>query len=322
MTRNQGRSPITRPGYRRGIPAPNKGRKLPTEILTPGEVQALLRSFGTSPSNVRDRAIVQVMYGGGLKIGEVIALERPYYQPATQRLLVPAGVKRPAREVQLDVRTCEAFDTWLAVRKDLAISLSAPLFCAISADAKGNRIYSSVIREWLKKRAADVGIDRRVNTDAVRLSGIAHRAQPANTLETGIGTYLDDARFLRRHRDAYERLQSAIDLYSVHPERHATRVGHECREALALFAGTIAPDTPGGTVARVRAALKAAAGSKTVAAQVDALVRYWHATSDLAQRQEHAARREGIPLTPDDSRRLIFHTALVMYEVDRVLTPD
>jgi hypothetical protein len=322
MPRNQGRSPITRPGYRRGLPSGNKGRKLPTEILTPGEVQALLRSFGAAPSQIRDCAIVQVMYGAGLKIGELVALERPHYQPATQRLLVPPGKQRPKREVQLDARTCESLDAWMAVRKDGHISLSAPLFCTISHDAKGHRIFPSVIREWLTKRAADVGIDRRVNTDALRLSGIAHRARRADSLESSIGTYIDDARFVRRHREAYDRLQSAIDLYSVHPERHATRIGHECREAMQLFANTLAPDSAGGTVDRIRAVLASVEASASVTAQCDALVRYWGTTSDLAQRQEHGATREGEPLSSEDARRLIFHATLVMYEIDRLVFPD
>ena len=90
---------------------------------------------------------------------------------------------------------------------------------------------------------------------------------------------------------------------------------------MQLFAVRLTPDTSGGTVDRVRAALAAVQASESVAAQCDALVRYWGTTSDLAQRQEHGATREGEPLSSEDARRLIFHAALVMYEVDRLLFP-
>jgi hypothetical protein len=52
---------------------------------------------------------------------------------------------------------------------------------------------------------------------------------------------------------------------------------------------------------------------------LDALLAYWGTTSDLAQRQEHGAQKEGEVLTWEDSRRLVFHTAIVMVEIDRTL---
>jgi hypothetical protein len=51
----------------------------------------------------------------------------------------------------------------------------------------------------------------------------------------------------------------------------------------------------------------------------EAIIGYWGAVSDLAQRQEHGAQKEGDPLTLEDSRRLVFHTAFVMYELDRLV---
>ena len=52
------------------------------------------------------------------------------------------------------------------------------------------------------------------------------------------------------------------------------------------------------------------------------LVDYWHAVSNLAQRQEHAASREGSSLTEDDARRVVFQTLNVMVEIDRALHTD
>ena len=42
--------------------------------------------------------------------------------------------------------------------------------------------------------------------------------------------------------------------------------------------------------------------------------------SDLVQRQEHGAQKEGEDLTYEDARRVLLHTAMVMDECDRILS--
>jgi hypothetical protein len=55
-----------------------------------------------------------------------------------------------------------------------------------------------------------------------------------------------------------------------------------------------------------------------VSAFFDALLVLWGTVSDLAQRQEHGAQKEGTPLGWDDGRLLVFHVMLVMYEIDAI----
>ena len=57
----------------------------------------------------------------------------------------------------------------------------------------------------------------------------------------------------------------------------------------------------------------------TTAALLDALVSYWRVVSGLVQRQEHGAQKEGRPLVWEDGRRVVFQTAIIMFEVDRML---
>ena len=44
---------------------------------------------------------------------------------------------------------------------------------------------------------------------------------------------------------------------------------------------------------------------------LDALLTYWGTVSDLVQRQEHGAKKEGEPLMWEDARRVVFQTAIV-----------
>jgi hypothetical protein len=106
--------------------------------------------------------------------------------------------------------------------------------------------------------------------------------------------------------------------------RSATTIGHLCREALQDFFGDIVMQLGIGevdpdkshTVARAKAMLahvKSELGD-TSAAFLDALLVYSGTLSDLVQRQEHGAQREDEDLIWDDARRVVFYTALVMYE--------
>jgi hypothetical protein len=60
-------------------------------------------------------------------------------------------------------------------------------------------------------------------------------------------------------------------------------------------------------------------GSRQDTSFAEALLAYFGTVSDLVQRQEHGAQREGAPLRWEDARRVVFQTAMVMLELDRAL---
>ena len=57
-----------------GVVSPRSGRRLPKRIR-PEETEALLEACaGEDPLSVRDRAMVEVLYGGGLRVSELVGL--------------------------------------------------------------------------------------------------------------------------------------------------------------------------------------------------------------------------------------------------------
>ena len=77
--------------------------------------------------------------------------------------------------------------------------------------------------------------------------------------------------------------------------------------------------TAPGTVDKLRALVKHGADGQRIRAHGEALISYWGTVSDLANRQVHNGQREKETLVMEDARRLIFHTMIVMYEVDRLI---
>ena len=49
-------------------------RRLPPEILTDGEVLAVMRACGESETGVRNQALIAIMYRSGLRVAEALAL--------------------------------------------------------------------------------------------------------------------------------------------------------------------------------------------------------------------------------------------------------
>jgi hypothetical protein len=314
---------VTKPEFRQGVAPPNKGLKLPAEVLTPGEVAALMDQFGSSVTDTRNRALVRLLYYPGLKMGQVLALQRRHYDDDAERITIPATKRFPETSERIDTTSKELLDKWLVARKRLGARPSVPLFCTFSGSIFGP-MYASNVRGFLGKKARDAGIDKRVTAEGLRLSGRTHRLQRGH-LEGRIEEYIEEDRFRSRYPGPYDRWSSALDLFALNPTRHATRIGHDCREALLLFANALLEACGGdssqaGTVTKIRQAVALVGpGSRAVQAQLDALVIYWTTVSDLAQRQEHGAGREGESLTIEDARRLVFQTMLVMYELDRAV---
>ncbi|MBS1886807.1 MAG: hypothetical protein JSU06_06425 [Actinobacteria bacterium] len=154
---------------------------------------------------------------------------------------------------------------------------------------------------------------------------IKGRVDPITAIGQTAVDYIDSADFATRHPTAREKFRVATRYASEDPEGHATRIGHDCREALHAFAEDfvrergLTPDKA-GTFAAIDAAIdhhKEDLGSRK-AELLHALAQLWRAASGLAQRQEHGDSKEQ-PLDAEDARRVTWYVGLVMYELDRTL---
>lgn len=155
-------------------------------------------------------------------------------------------------------------------------------------------------------------------------------ASPVQLVEADMTSYLASESFKREHAAAHDKWeQAARFLRAADSGAQLTTLGHLCREAQQAFAESLAARQkidvssiePAKTVARLKAmvsARKATLGG-TEALFLEALIAYWGTLTDLVQRQEHGAQRDGGSLVWEDGRRVVFQTCVVMYELDRAL---
>jgi hypothetical protein len=154
--------------------------------------------------------------------------------------------------------------------------------------------------------------------------------QPTENIENYIKNYLESNLFSDRFPNAYQKWIDAEKLlWNSDSSTQFTTIGHLCRESVQEFTSRIveiynpsdiSPDKS-LTVSRMRSVIdkqKGNLGSKE-RTFLDALMGYWGTVIDLIQREEHGGIKEGEPLEWEDGRRVVFQTAIIMFEIDRSL---
>jgi hypothetical protein len=212
------------------------------------------------------------------------------------------------------------------LRRKLKLPTLAPLFCTVSNPGAGNHVNSAYLREVVRDAAKAAEIDKHVNPSTLIRTHKQLVAQRAGLVVAHLAAQIDEAGFGSRYPTAYKKWRDAFDLYQLHPERHAGRIGHDCRDAISAFTAALAEEhgvhydaSASNTKRPVGEVFAAIPGlSSRVRDFLKALLKYWEAVSDLTMRQDHAAT-QATTLTAEDSRRLVFQTLLVMTEIDSVL---
>ncbi len=106
-----------------------RGERLPRgRALSRGELRALFESCRRgSASDVRDAALIGVLYAAGLRRAEVVALGVSDYDPESGALII-RGKGNKERSAYIDDGAAEAMAAWLTVRGEEP----GPLFCPIT----------------------------------------------------------------------------------------------------------------------------------------------------------------------------------------------
>jgi len=152
------RSPATLPGYFAGRAPRNKGMEYPADPPKPEEIILVMRQAGHDRHGLRIRALIAVLWRGGLRISEALALSETDVDERRGSLLVRHGKGDKRRDSGMDQFGFEQFNSWLAHRVLLP---PGPLFCVIDGTTRGRRWSDTSARAELRQLAADAGVRRR-----------------------------------------------------------------------------------------------------------------------------------------------------------------
>ena len=151
---------MTKPSRR-----PKPRRKLPPEVLSQEEVNALMAACaGDCYLAVRNRALIAVLYRSGLRIAEALSLYSKDVDRDRSSIRVLRGKGNKSRTVGIDAGGLEMLRPWLERRARMGFNGIHPLFCS----AWGTPLTTGYIRRMLPALARRAGIAKRVHAHGLR----------------------------------------------------------------------------------------------------------------------------------------------------------
>ncbi|MFN8112377.1 MAG: site-specific tyrosine recombinase XerD [Solirubrobacterales bacterium] len=150
---------------------PKKGRTLP-KVLTYSEVKKLLESVsGSGPADLRDRAILEVMYGCGLRASETVGLEVGSVD-LKRGFLRAHGKGSKERIVPLGREAGTAVKRYLrSARGEFAAGNDVR---ALFLNQRGGPLSRQGLYKVIQGRARDVGLDEKMSPHTLRHSFATH----------------------------------------------------------------------------------------------------------------------------------------------------
>jgi Phage integrase family len=152
------RSPATLPGFHAGRAPRNKGRLYPADPPTIEEIVCVMRDVSDDPHGWRLRAMIVMLWRGGLRVQEALALSEHDLDPRRGSVLVRRGKGGRRREVGMDAWGWENLRPWLEERVELP---AGPLFCVINGPTRGRPWSAAAVRTEFRRHAVQAGVRRR-----------------------------------------------------------------------------------------------------------------------------------------------------------------
>ncbi|MBM5170526.1 tyrosine recombinase XerC [Vibrio parahaemolyticus] len=160
----------------KGVSAPRKKRPLPKN-LDVDEVNQLLEVNEDDPLAIRDRAMMELMYGAGLRLAELVSVDVRDVQLRSGELRV-IGKGDKERKVPFSGMATEWVGKWLRVRGDLAAPGEPALFVSKLGTRISHRSVQKRMAEWGQKQS----VASHISPHKLRHSFATHMLESSNNL--------------------------------------------------------------------------------------------------------------------------------------------
>jgi integrase/recombinase XerC len=195
-----------------GIPAPRAKKTLP-KTLTAEQASHLVGIDGDDALAVRDRALLELLYSSGLRVGEVVALDLAHLDLKAGMVRV-SGKGAKTRVLPVGRQARQALSRWLAVRRQLVRRDEMALFTGRDGGRLGTRAVQLRVRRWARHQ----GLGVPVHPHMLRHSFASHLLESSGDLRavqellghadistTQIYTHLDFQHIARVYDKAHPR---------------------------------------------------------------------------------------------------------------------
>src|SRR6266850_239317 len=174
---------LVRQGLVAGNPAamvstPKLERRLPY-ALSEAEVESLLNNaFGPGTRDLRDRAILELLYASGVRVAELVGADLgdlEISRASPDGMLRVLGKGRKERLVPIGSKSVTALVSYLKVRAGLVTgSAGAAARDALFLNARGGRLTDRSVRRILNERLRRAALLKRVSPHTLRHSFATH----------------------------------------------------------------------------------------------------------------------------------------------------
>lgn len=166
-----------------GIKAPRAMKRLPNALSEEEAVRLVTlpveeHATKSAWAEARDQAMFEVLYGCGIRIGELVGVDLADVDIANREMRV-FGKGRKERVVPLGGPALTSMQSWIEQR---ATGIAAIDINATFLGARGERISAPVVRKALKARALQRGITSNVYPHRLRHSFASHLLQASGDL--------------------------------------------------------------------------------------------------------------------------------------------
>ena len=159
-----------------GVPAPKSPKRLP-ETLGVDQLNNLLTSSDDEPLVCRDHAMLELLYGCGLRLSELTGLDLSDID-WQQQIISVTGKGNKQRRLPFGEKAASALKVWLKARAELSKQDEAALFLS----NKGQRISNRSVQMRLKQWALKKGLDSNAYPHMFRHSFASHILESSSDL--------------------------------------------------------------------------------------------------------------------------------------------
>jgi len=160
------------------VRAPKGAKKLP-KVLDVDQVDRLLSGTHTSPLEMRDHAMMELMYSSGLRLSELVNLDLLDVDLSAGQVKI-TGKGNKTRYLPIGQQAREALSSWLELRESIVNTGETAVFI----NHRGSRLSQRAVQKRMREQAQKTALGVHVHPHMLRHSFASHLLESSGDLRS------------------------------------------------------------------------------------------------------------------------------------------